>query len=133
MWIARRLPPAGPVLAAACAALALAPAAATAAPTLSVSPRSARLGTTVRITGTGWTVFESCSRRVRVALRSAQNDVTIARPRLRDDGAFTLRWRPSPARIGAGRWRVVTFQRCESGRDGSVFYVRRFTPLTLRA
>lgn len=88
-------------------------------PRLTVTPSTVALGSPTVIAGRGWPVIEFCRRTVRLSLRSAQNAVPLAVIRVRDDGSFRYRWTPAPQRIGAGNWRVVARQRCESGKDGS--------------
>lgn len=103
-----------------------------AGPTLGASPNPVRFGQTVTIKGRGWPVIEFCERRVRLSLQSTQNAFGIGRARVRDNGRFTRRWTPDPAKVGPGRWTLVARLRCESGKNGSPFFVRRSLALRIR-
>lgn len=120
------------VLAALIATAGVAPVAHGAAgPRLTVTPSTVALGSPTVIAGRHWPVIEFCRPTVKLTLRSAQNAVTLAVLRIRDDGSFRYRWTPAPKRIGPGRWRVVARQRCESGKDGSTVWTVRSTPVRL--
>ena len=84
------------------------------------------------VRGRNWPVFESCSRTIRAFVRSDQNSAPIAQRHIRDDGTFTFRWIPQNKNVGPGRWRLVVRMRCESGRDGSTFFVRAGTAIRVR-
>jgi hypothetical protein len=87
---------------------------------------------TQTVRGRHWPVFENCSRTVRVFVRSAQNSAPIAQRHIRDNGRFTFRWIPQNKNIGRGRWRLVARMRCESGKDGSTFFVRATRAIRIR-
>ena len=114
----------------ACVAAA-APAAANAAQTISASPRTIATTDIQTVRGRGWPVIEFCSRTVRFFVRSAQNSAPVTQRHVRDSGRFTFRWIPQNKNIGAGSWRLVARMRCESGRDGSTFFVRASTRITI--
>lgn len=104
---------------------------ASAAPRVTVDPPAASLGERVTIAGRGWPVFENCSRIVRLRLESDQNALPIDRVRVTTRGRFRVRWTPRASEVGPGAWRVVARMRCESGKDGSPFIVRRSAGLHL--
>ena len=108
------------------------PAAAGTNPSISVSPSVASLDEQITVRGRDFVVFENCRRRVSVRLRSDQNEVRLARARVRASGRVTFRFVASDHNIGPGRWRIVVFQRCESGNDGSPFRLRARAALRLR-
>jgi len=121
--------------AAAVAALALAlPAAAPAGtnPSITVSPSVASLDQQVTVRGRNFVVFENCRRRVSVRLRSDQNEVRLGTARVRRSGRVRFQFVAEDRNVGPGRWRVVVFQRCESGKDGSPFRLRARASLRLR-
>jgi hypothetical protein len=62
---------------------------------------------------------------------SAQNAAPIAQRHIGDDGRFTFRWIPKNKNVGKGSWRLVVRMRCESGKDGSIFFVRASTRITV--
>jgi hypothetical protein len=66
-----------------------------------------------------------------VFVRSAQNSAAIAQRHIRDTGRFAFRWIPKNKNIGTGSWRLVARMRCESGKDGSTFFVRASTRITI--
>jgi hypothetical protein len=116
-----------PFIAAGLAVLATAAVPAAAAParqTITVRPRVVGFGEDQIVRGRHWVVFENCQRRVRVRLRSGQNSFKIGHAHVRRSGRFRFEWTPRRARVGAGRWRVVVRQKCESGKDGSTFFAR---------
>jgi hypothetical protein len=84
------------------------------------------------VRGRGWPVFENCSRTIRVSVRSAQNAAPVAQRHIRANGRFTFRWIPQNKNVGPGRWRLVARMRCESGKDGSIFFVRASTGIRIR-
>ena len=84
------------------------------------------------VRGRNWPVFENCSRTIRAFVRSDQNSVPIAQRHIPDSGNFTFRWIPRNKNVGPGRWRLVVRMRCESGRDGSTFFVRAGTAIRVR-
>jgi hypothetical protein len=84
------------------------------------------------VRGRNWPVIEFCSRTIRVSVRSDQNSATIAQRHISDTGRFRFRWIPDNKNIGPGRWRLVARMRCESGKDGSTFFVRASTPIRIR-
>lgn len=84
------------------------------------------------VRGRNWPVIEFCSRTIRVSVRSVQNSAPIAQRHVSDTGRFRFRWIPDNKNIGPGRWRLVARMRCESGRDGSTFFVRASTPIRIR-
>jgi len=113
-----------PLLIAAALVLA-APAAASAEPRISVSPRVVDADEEQTVKGRGWPVIEFCKRTVRIRLVSDQNLVTLGRARVRDSGRFTFRWTPDAENVGApSSWRLVARMMCESGDDGSPNPVR---------
>ncbi|HEY8581556.1 MAG TPA: hypothetical protein VIL49_01365 [Capillimicrobium sp.] len=120
------------VLAVVAAALPAAPAAGQDRPRLRVAPAEVALGEQTVVRGARWPVFESCSRRVRLTLESAQNAAPIGRLRVRDSGRFAFRFTPEADAIGPGDWRVVARMRCERGDDGSPFTLRRAASLRIR-
>jgi hypothetical protein len=111
--------------------LMVAPAGATAAQTISATPKTVDRADTQTVRGRGWPVIEFCSRTVRVSVRSAQNAAPIAQRHVRASGRFSFRWIPRNKNIGAGSWRLVARMRCESGKDGSTFFVRASTRITI--
>jgi hypothetical protein len=84
------------------------------------------------VRGRNWPVIEFCSRTIRVSVRSVQNSVPIAQRHVTDTGRFRFRWIPDNKNVGPGRWRLVARMRCESGKDGSTFFVRASTPIRIR-
>jgi hypothetical protein len=99
--------------------------------TIAASPKTVKRTDVQTVRGRGWPVIEFCSRTVRVFVRSAQNSAPIAQRHIRDDGRFTFRWIPKNKNIGRGDWRLVARMRCESGKDGSTFFVRASTRITI--
>ena len=118
-------------------ALALAvafPAAASAAPRITVSPRAVDHDAVQTVKGRGWPVIEFCKRTVRIRLVSDQNLVTLGRRRVSDNGRFTFRWTPDDKNVGApSSWRLVVRMMCESGDDGSPNPVRVSKRIRVRA
>jgi hypothetical protein len=98
---------------------------------ISASPKTVKRSDVQTVRGRGWPVVEFCSRTVRVLVRSAQNSAPIAQRHIRDTGRFTFRWIPKNKNIGMGSWRLVARMRCESGKDGSTFFVRASTRITI--
>ena len=98
---------------------------------ISATPQTVKRTDVQTVRGRGWPVIEFCSRTVRVFVRSAQNSAPIAQRHIRDTGRFTFRWIPKNKNIGKGSWRLVARMRCESGKDGSTFFVRARTPITI--
>jgi hypothetical protein len=84
------------------------------------------------VRGRNWPVIEFCSRTVRVSVRSPQNSAPIAQRHVSDTGRFRFRWIPDNKNIAPGRWRLVARMRCESGKDGSTFFVRASTLIRIR-
>jgi hypothetical protein len=84
------------------------------------------------VRGRNWPVIEFCSRTIRVSVRSPQNSAPIAQRHVSDTGRFRFRWIPDNKNIGPGRWRLVARMRCESGQDGSTFFVRASTLIRVR-
>jgi len=101
------------------------------APRISASPQTVKRTDIQTVRGRGWPVIEFCSRTIRVSVRSAQNAAPIAQRHIRDDGRFTFRWIPKNKHIGKGSWRLVARMRCESGKDGSIFFVRASTQIRI--
>jgi len=99
--------------------------------TITASPKTVKRTDIQTVRGRGWPVIEFCSRTVRVFVRSAQNSAPIAQRHIRDDGRFGFRWIPKNRNIGRGDWRLVARMRCESGKDGSTFFVRASTRITI--
>jgi hypothetical protein len=99
--------------------------------TITASPKTVKRSDVQTVRGRGWPVIEFCSRTVRVFVRSAQNAAPIAQRHIRDTGRFTFRWIPRNKNIGRGSWRLVARMRCESGKDGSRFFVRASTRITI--
>jgi hypothetical protein len=108
-----------------------APAGAAAAPRIAATPQTVARNAIQTVHGRGWPVIEFCSRTIRVSVRSAQNAAPIAQRHIRDDGTFTFRWIPKNKNIGRGTWTMVARMRCESGRDGSTFFVRATRRITI--
>jgi hypothetical protein len=108
-----------------------APASAQAAQRVNASPQTVNRTDIQTVRGRGWPVIEFCSRTVRVFVRSAQNSVPIAQRHVRDNGRFSFRWVPKNKNVGAGSWRIVARMRCESGKDGSTFFVRASRRITI--
>jgi hypothetical protein len=98
---------------------------------ITASPKTVKRSDVQTVRGRGWPVIEFCSRTVRVFVKSAQNSAPIAQRHIRDTGRFTFRWIPRNKNIGKGSWRLVARMRCESGKDGSRFFVRASTPITI--
>ncbi len=110
------------------------PAAAEAAPRITVAPRVVDADAEQTVRGRGWPVIEFCKRTVRVRLVSDQNLVTLGRVRVSDRGRFTFRWTPDEENVGApSRWRLVARMMCESGDDGSPNPVRVSKRIRVRA
>jgi len=101
------------------------------APRISASPQTVKRTDIQTVRGRGWPVIEFCSRTIRVSVRSAQNAAPIAQRHIRDDGRFTFRWIPKNKNVGKGSWRLVVRMRCESGKDGSIFFVRASTQIRI--
>jgi len=98
---------------------------------ITASPKTVKRTDVQIVRGRGWPVIEFCSRTIRVFVKSAQNSAPIAQRHIRDTGRFTFRWIPKNKNIGKGSWRLVARMRCESGKDGSTFFVRASTPITI--
>ncbi len=98
-------------------------------PFLSASPNPVHVGGTLVIKGRQWPVIEFCNRRVRLSLRSDQNEVVIGFKRIRDNGRFRRDFVVNG--VGPGRWRVFARLRCESGEDGSANFIRRRVPIRI--
>ncbi len=110
---------------------AVAPATAATTPRISATPQTVKRTDIQTVRGRGWPVIEFCSRTIRASVRSAQNAAPIAQRHIPDDGRFTFRWIPKNKNIGKGSWRLVVRMRCESGKDGSTFFVRASTRITI--
>jgi hypothetical protein len=102
-----------------------------AAQTITATPKTISTADVQTVRGRGWPVIEFCSRTVRVLVRSAQNSAPIAQRHVRANGRFSFRWIPQNKNIGPGHWRLVARMRCESGKDGSTFFVRASTRITI--
>ena len=102
------------------------------APRVTADPATVNQGAAQTVRGRGWPVFENCSRTIRASVRSAQNSAPVAQRHIRDDGRFTFRWIPRNRNVGPGGWRLVVRMRCESGRDGSTFFVTAGTTIRVR-
>jgi hypothetical protein len=109
----------------------VAPATAAAAQSISATPQTVARNAIQTVHGRGWPVIEFCSRTVRVSVRSAQNAAPIAQRHIADTGRFTFRWIPKNKNIGRGTWTMVARMRCESGRDGSTFFVKATRRITI--
>jgi len=112
-------------------ALAAAGAHAAAGPTITANPNTVSRTAIQTVHGRGWPVIEFCSRTVRVSVRSPQNAVAIAQRHVRDTGRFTFRWIPKNKNVFSGHWKLVARMRCESGKDGSTFFVRATRRITV--
>jgi hypothetical protein len=112
-------------------AVAAAPAIAQGAPRITASPQTVKRTDIQTVRGRGWPVIEFCSRTIRARVVSAQNAAPIAQRHIGDDGRFTFRWIPKNKNVGKGSWRLVVRMRCESGKDGSIFFVRASTRITV--
>jgi hypothetical protein len=110
---------------------AAAPATAQAVPRISATPQTVKRTEIQTVRGRGWPVIEFCSRTIRARVVSAQNSAPIAQRHIGDDGRFTFRWIPKNKNVGRGSWRLVARMRCESGKDGSTFFVRASTRITV--
>jgi hypothetical protein len=99
---------------------------------VTADPPTVNRDATQTVRGRNWPVFENCSRTIRASVRSAQNSAPIAQRHISDNGRFTFRWIPRNKNIGPGRWRLVVRMRCESGRDGSTFFVTAGTAIRVR-
>src|SRR3954449_2235771 len=121
-------------LASGIAALALATTASQAAsgPTISASPNPIGFGQTQTIRGKHWPVIEFCKRRVRLTLKSTQNQFFVGHATINTGGSFVRRWVPKRSKVGAGRWKLVARLRCESGKDGSTRFVKRSVQIRIR-
>jgi hypothetical protein len=108
------------------------PAAAQTPQRITADPIRVDQSATQTVRGRGWPVFENCSRTIRVSVRSAQNSAPIAQRHIRDNGRFTFRWIPQNKNVGSGRWRLVARMRCESGKDGSTFFVKASRAIRVR-
>jgi hypothetical protein len=107
------------------------PVSAAAAQSITATPQTVARTAIQTVHGRGWPVIEFCSRTVRVSVRSAQNAAPIAQRHIGDNGRFTFRWIPKNKNIGRGTWTLVARMRCESGRDGSTFFVRATKRITI--
>ena len=107
------------------------PAGAAAAQSIGATPQTVARNAIQTVRGHGWPVIEFCSRTIRVSVRSAQNAALIAQRHIGDNGRFTFRWIPKNKNIGRGTWTMVARMRCESGRDGSTFFVRATKRITI--
>jgi hypothetical protein len=112
-------------------ALAAVPALAQGDPRITASPQTVKRTDIQTVRGRGWPVIEFCSRTIRARVVSAQNAAPIAQRHIGDDGRFTFRWIPKNKNVGKGSWRLVVRMRCESGKDGSIFFVRASTRITV--
>jgi hypothetical protein len=101
-------------------------------PTITADPVRVDRDAIQTVRGRNWPVIEFCSRTIRVSVRSPQNSAPIAQRRVSDTGRFSFRWIPDNKNIGPGRWRLVARMRCESGEDGSTFFVRASTLIRIR-
>jgi hypothetical protein len=99
--------------------------------TITATPKTVKRTDVQTVRGRGWPVIEFCSRTVRASVRSAQNSVPIAQRHIGDNGRFTFRWVPKNKNVGKGSWRLVVRMRCESGKDGSIFFVKASTRITV--
>jgi hypothetical protein len=106
-------------------------AAAATSPTISGSPGTVERGDVVTIRGSAWIQNEFCRPRVRLTL--GRHRVPIGRAALRpeDHGRFRFNW-TVPPRTVAGLRTIHAAQRCESGKDGSVSFVRATTQVRVR-
>ena len=102
-----------------------------AAQTITATPKTVKRTDVQTVRGRGWPVIEFCSRTIRASVRSPQNMVPIAQRHIGDNGRFTFRWVPKNKNVGKGSWRLVVRMRCESGKDGSIFFVRASTRITV--
>lgn len=102
-----------------------------AAQRITATPQQVSRSAVQTVHGFGWPVIEFCSRTVRVSVRSPQNAAVIAQRRVRENGRFTFRWVPDNKNIGPGAWRLVARVRCESGKDGSAYFVRASRRITI--
>jgi hypothetical protein len=102
-------------------------------PRISVSPATVERDEAQTVRGRGWTVFESCERRVEVKLKSAQNRARLGFARVRRSGRFRFEWTAEEARVGPGRWRLVVRMTCESGNDGSPVFQKRRLNIRIRS
>ena len=100
-------------------------------PTITANPSTVSRTAIQTVHGRGWPVIEFCSRTVRVSVRSPQNAVAIAQRHVRDTGRFTFRWVPKNKNVGQGDWKLVARMRCESGKDGSTFFVKATRRITV--
>ena len=107
------------------------PAGAAAAEHISAVPQTVKRNAIQTVHGGGWPVIEFCSRTIRVSVRSAQNAAPIAQRHIGDNGRFTFRWIPKNKNIGRGSWTMVARMRCESGKDGSTFFVKATRRITI--
>ena len=100
-------------------------------PKITADPVKVDHGAVQTVRGRNWPVIEFCSRTVRVSVRSAQNSTPIAQRHVSDTGRFRFRWIPDNKNVGPGRWRLVARMRCESGKDGSIFFVKASKRITI--
>jgi hypothetical protein len=112
-------------------AVATAPALAQGDPRITASPQTVKRTDIQTVRGRGWPVIEFCSRTIRARVVSAQNSAPIAQRHIGDDGRFAFRWIPKNKSVGRGSWRLVVRMRCESGKDGSIFFVRASTQIRI--
>jgi hypothetical protein len=98
---------------------------------ISANPQTVKRNAIQTVHGRGWPVIEFCSRTVRVYVRSDQNSVAIAQRHISDEGRFGFRWIPKNRNVARGDWRLVARMRCESGKDGSRFFVKARTSITI--
>jgi hypothetical protein len=99
--------------------------------TITATPKTVKRTDVQTVRGRGWPVIEFCSRTIRASVQSAQNAVPIAQRHIGDNGRFTFRWIPKNKNVAKGSWRLVVRMRCESGKDGSIFFVKASTRITV--
>jgi hypothetical protein len=102
------------------------------APTLTATPRTVQATHPQVVAGRHWPVNEFCRRRVVLYITSGRFHHRIGPAGVTTHGRFRRSWTPGPE--GAPRtWTLHARMRCESGRDGSVRYVRRATRIRVTA
>ena len=106
--------------------------------TLQVSPATVERGDTLDVVGREWVLFESCRPRVEVSIvRPGASRVRMFVARLNQSTTFRRSWRLRGSLfrqdlLAPGRWRVTAEQQCDSGLDGTIFYLRASRTIRIR-
>ena len=105
---------------------------------IQVTPATVERGDTLEVVGREWVLFESCRPRVEVSIvRAGASRVRMFVARLDQSPTFRRSWRLRGSLfrqdlLAPGRWRVVAEQQCDSGLDGTIFYLRASRTIRIR-